>query len=163
MKKNKYLFLDIDGVLTTANQFNMKKRHPKYDCYPFDKKCIKILNEIIEVADPILILSSDWKYHYNKTEINEIFEWNGIIKLINDFTISLWGNTFKTLNELELCRATEINEYITKRNLTDNKWVAIDDLDLSPFLSNEHFIQTPKVYEGIKQTGIKEKILKRLL
>lgn len=163
MKNKAIMFLDLDGVLATSAQFDMKNRHPKYDCYPFDNKCIKVFNEILRETDPIIILTSDWKYHYNQVMMNNIFRWNEIIKPISDFTSSLWGTKFKSVNDLEQCRAQEILEFLDEHDFTNNKWVAIDDLDLSPYLPDENFIHTPRVNEGIKQTGIKEKIIKQLL
>ena len=40
-------------------------------------------------------------------------------------------------------------------------WVSVDDLDMSLFLG-ENFVLTPKENEGIKQSGIKEKLIKIL-
>jgi hypothetical protein len=162
MKKNKYLFLDFNGVLATANQFDSIKTHFKYNCYPFDKKCVRVLNEVIVKTSAIIIVTSDWKYHYGLEALNEIFKWNNIIEPVSYITKSFWGTKFKSVEDLEHCRATEIIDFVETHNLTNNKWVAIDDLDLSPFLSKEHFVQTPRVYEGIKQSGIKDKIIKRL-
>ena len=85
-----------------------------------------------------------------------------MIKPITATTGSLWGVKFESLNDLEICRAEEIIEYIENHQLQSNKWVAIDDLNMSKYLSDEHFVYTPRVNEGIKQSGIKDKILKRL-
>jgi len=169
MNNTNFIFLDLDGVLVTSNQLYTKKLHPKYGCPPFDKKCVKIFNEILEKTNSTIILSSDWKYHYNQAMINEIFKWNNIKKPISNYTPSLWGIetsvefNFKSLDDLEKCRATEIIHFTGERKLNNIKWVAIDDLDLNPFLPDKNFVQTPRISEGIKQTGIKEKILKRLL
>lgn len=163
MNNKPIIFLDIDGVLVTTNQLYTKKLHPEYQCPPFDKKCVKVFNEILEETNSIIILSSDWKYHYIQPIMNKIFRWNKILKPVSNFTPSLWGTEFKSYNELEKCRATEIIHFIGERRLKNIKWVAIDDLDLSPFLPDKNFVQTPRINEGIKQTGIKEKILKRLL
>jgi hypothetical protein len=154
------VFLDIDGVLATSYQYNSnrKKWHEIYDCYRFDEKCVKVFNEIIEKTNPIIILSSDWKDDYSIEAMNEIFEWNKVNATISDFTKRLWGIDFFRLDELELCRAAEI---LTYKNTHDiNKWVAIDDLQLFPMIDNDHFVRTPRVNEGIKQTSIKDKILK---
>jgi hypothetical protein len=47
-----------------------------------------------------------------------------------------------------------------------DKWVAIDDLNMSPQFNGGHglenFVLTPRSTEGIKQSGIKEQILKDL-
>ena len=163
MNNRPYIMLDIDGVLATSRQYytNRKKWHPEYDRYYFDEKCVKILNEIIEKTNPMIILSSDWKLHYNIEALNRIFEINNINTIVTDITSNLWGIKFKSVAQLQDCRADEILLYVHE-NQTE-KWLAIDDLDLSPWINNEHFIRTPKVNEGIKQSGIKNKILNILL
>lgn len=156
----KYIFLDIDGVLATTAQFYSKKRHEEWDCYRFDSKCVKVFNDVIEKINPIIILSSDWKHHYNLKTMNNIFEWNGINGKITDYTPSLWGVDFFKASELEACRASEIQIFVNDHKI--NNWIAIDDLDLSPYISEENFVHTPLANEGIKQSGVKDKILKRL-
>ena len=155
-----FFFLDIDGVMATSHQFytNRKKWHDVYDCYRFDEKCVKVLNDIIQKTDPIIILSSDWKDHYSIEQMNAIFEWNGVNSVISDFTGSSWGVIFKSAQQLEECRAYEILEYVKKHDI-DGNWVAVDDLDLTQWIP-DNFVLTPRVNEGIKQSNIKEKILK---
>lgn len=162
MNSKPHIFLDIDGVLATSNQYytNKKKWHPTFDCYRFDEKCVKVFNEIIEKTDPIIILSSDWQNHYNIEQLNEIFEWNKVNCKITDVTGTAWGTKFKGLHELEECRAYNIVQYAKKHKI--KKYIAIDDLDLSHWL-DDYFIYTPRANEGIKQSGIKEKILNKLL
>lgn len=153
--------IDIDGVLATTAQFYSKKRHEEWNCYRFDSKCVKVFNSIIEKTNPIIILSSDWKNQYSIETMNNIFEWNGIDVKISDYTPNLWGEEFFKASDLEACRASEIQTYVQENKI--NKWVAIDDLDLSPYLSEENFVHTPRANEGIKQSGVKDKILKLLL
>lgn len=163
MVNNKpHVMLDLDGVLATTTQYNTnnKKWHPIYDCYRFDKKCVEVFNSIIEKVNPIIILSSDWKHHYTITQMNEIFEWNGINSIISDYTPYLWGLKFFNLDDLEKCRANEILKFVEKNKI--EKWIAIDDLDLSPWIDENHFVRTPRANEGIKQSGVKDKILKIL-
>ena len=67
--------------------------------------------------------------------------------------------------EFERIRCLEIKEWL-KQNPDVTHWVAVDDLNMSnenlhPGLDN--FVLTPRPNEGIKQSGIKEKILKHLL
>jgi len=57
----------------------------------------------------------------------------------------------------ESIRVCEVNEYL-KNHPEVTHWVAVDDMDLSKL---ENFVMTKKPYnEGIKQSGIKDKILK---
>ncbi|MDA3780493.1 MAG: HAD domain-containing protein [Bacteroidales bacterium] len=163
MKNKHYIFLDIDGVLATSYQYytNKKKWHPTYDCYRFDEKCVKVFNSILNnLNDVVIILSSDWQNRYSLEVLNDIFKWNGVNCYITDVTGTAWGTKFTKLSELEECRAYDIVQYAKKYDI--KKYLAIDDLDLTHWLDN-YFIHTPRANEGIKQSGIKEKILNNLL
>lgn len=158
MKDKPYIFLDIDGVLATNAQFYMKKLHPKYKVYGFDKKCVQVLNKIIEEVNPVIILSSDWKHHFELHELNEIFSDNGVDSKITDITPDLWGTKFTNLSQLEECRAAEIKLFVNSNNITN--FVAVDDLNLKKWLDG-NFVHCTRTNEGIKQTNIKEKIIKK--
>ena len=159
MKIKFYIFLDIDRVLATTHQYytNRKKWHDMYDCYRFDEKCVKVFNEILSKTDPVIILSSDWKLRYNLEIMNEIFKWNAVNAVVTDITDNLWGVKFKSVAQLQDCRADEILKYVHENQIEN--WLAIDDLDLSPWIDEQHFVRTPRANEGIKQSGIKNKIL----
>jgi len=163
MQTNPTIFIDIDGVLATTVQYytNRKKWHPTYDCYRFDEKCVKVFNEIIKKTNPIIILSSDWKIRYSTDMMNDIFKWNGVLAKISGKTSSLWGTQYKTLQQLEECRAEEILKYQVDHADVVDKWVAIDDLNLMQWIP-DNFVQCTRSNEGIKQSGIKDKILKIL-
>jgi hypothetical protein len=57
---------------------------------------------------------------------------------------------------VEACRSAEILKYVNEHQICN--YIAVDDLDLSPWITN--FVRTPRSNEGIKQSGIKDKILK---
>jgi len=163
MNSKFHIFLDIDGVLATSHQYNTnrKKWHEMYDCYRFDEKCVKVFNQILDnISSPIIILSSDWGKKYSIEVMNEIFKWNTVNAVVTDITPDLWGIKFTSLAQLEDCRADEILKYVHEHQIEN--YIAIDDLDLSPWISDEHFVRTPRVSEGIKQSGIKDKILSRI-
>ena len=164
MNSKAHIFLDIDGVLATSHQYytNRKKWHDMYDCYRFDEKCVKVFNSILDnINDHAIILSSDWKLRYNIEIMNEIFKWNSVNTVVTDITSNLWGVKFKAVSQLHDCRADEILKYVHEHQI--EKWIAIDDLDLSPWIDEQHFVRTPRANEGIKQSGIKDKILSILL
>ena len=165
MNSKPHIFLDIDGVLSLDfdehTYSNTKKWFEKMVARcPLNKKAVKKLNDILAIVDPVIILSSDWKDHYDIDLMNEFFEWNGITHPITDYTSTLWGKRFFRIQELEECRSAEINLYVHERELT--KWVAVDDLNLSPWIP-DNFVHTPRGNEGIKQSGVKQKILKILI
>lgn len=159
MSNKPHVFLDLDGVMVTSAQHYSKKLHPKYMTHKFDRKCVQVLNSIIEEINPVIILSSDWKLHFELNELNEIFKDNGVITSITDITPDLWGVKFTSLSQLEECRAAEIIKFANTNKITN--FVAVDDLNLEKWLEN-YFVHCTRSNEGIKQTNVKEKIIKIL-
>ena len=147
----------------------------------FDIKAIKVLNEIIEQTGCEIVVSSDWRLHATLEELGDYYISQGIIKrpvdatdIFKDLFPKEWS-AFRFRAELELERSMEIGNWLENHPEVTH-WVAVDDLNMSseflskyfsdgesdknPGLSN--FVLTPKSSEGIKQCGIKEKIIKYL-
>jgi len=155
------IFLDIDGVITTnremmQNQMKFWLKNPDAKelriPYNFNKKCVQILNEILQETECQIVLSSDWRHHWTLDELDKIFKWNKVIQSPIDVT----GNYPKSFKNLEEDRANEIDLYIEEHNIKN--FVILDDLPLSPHLKNNNFIIC-KDTEGLKQTNHKNKIL----
>ena len=153
----------------------------------FDQKSVKVLNEILEETDAEIVVSSDWRLHATLEELGDYYESQGIIKrpigVTDVFHYSNWIDEGFVPNHedfnwsrneyREQERHFEIMRYLGKYPSITH-WVAIDDLHMGihveassygPFdrdwgLSN--FVWTPRDFEGIKQSGKKEKILKYL-
>jgi tetratricopeptide (TPR) repeat protein len=134
----------------------------------FDKKAIKILNKVIEETDAEIVVSSDWKLHANLEELGEYYESQGIIKKpiaitpnLEDFDPDSSG-LYHWKGWKERARILEIEKYL-ELNTDITHWVAIDDLNMSPEANQGHglknFILTPRSNEGIKQSGIKDKLI----
>ena len=194
----KILFLDNDSVICLSNNWGGRsKKWSKYrSANPdssrekkdapvfvrfddFDKKAIKILNEIIEETGCEIVVSSDWRLHANLEELGDYYISQGIIKrpiavtdIFKDIFPKEW-NAFRFRADLELERSMEIIHWL-ENHPEITHWVAVDDLNMSmeflgdrfsakdgsdkkPGLSN--FVLTPRSSEGIKQSGIKEKII----
>lgn len=135
----------------------------------FDTKAIKVLNEILEKTGAEIVVSSDWKLHANLEELGEYYESQGIIKKPIAVTPRLeefdeeTAALFQWRSWLERARCLEIQEWL-KHNPVD-AWVSVDDLNMSNEYLNpglDNFVLTPRSDEGIKQSGIKEKIIKFL-
>ena len=159
----KAIFLDIDGVLATDREFMMNRnkfiqknpwarelRVP----YGWNKECVKIFNEILEATDAIIVLSSDWRMHWELEDLNKIFIGNGVIKS-PEFVTHQYKR--KMSSDLEDDRSHQIKEWVDYNK--PDTWVAIDDLKLTSL--GDNFIHT-RSSEGLKQTGLKEKIIKKL-
>lgn len=164
------------------NSSDSKKEVPvEYRFDDFDTKAIKVLNEIIEKTGCEIVVSSDWRYHANLEELGYYYMKQGVIKkpiavtdIFQDIFPKEW-NAFRFRADLELERSMEIGHWLENHPEVTH-WVAVDDLNMSseflskyfsdgesdknPGLSN--FVLTPKSSEGIKQCGIKEKIIKYL-
>jgi hypothetical protein len=154
------IFLDIDGVLATVKQYNIspngKSWLRKYDVYPFDKKCVKVLNTILEKTDADMIISSDWRINYSMDELCDIFTINGIIKTPVGST-PIYPTS---MSNYEKNRSGEILECVRVNKI--EHWIAIDDIDLSYWL-NDHFFFCKSEWEGIKQSELKQKIINYLI
>jgi hypothetical protein len=169
----KVIFLDHDGVICLSSEWGgRRKKQEKWDGrklsmsmgdfpleYRFDnfnQKAIKILNKILE-------------------EMGEYYESQGIIKKPIDLTPNLgqcnWYNDMVWIWsprwDLEMTRVIEIKQYLHDHPEITH-WVAVDDLDMGKNGEDwkdwglDNFVLTPRGHEGIKQSGIKDKILKFL-
>lgn len=185
----KVIFLDHDGVICLAHNWgsrykkrrktklafaiNDKENPVEFRFDNFDQKAIKLLNSIITETGAEIVVSSDWKRWATVEEMGEYYESKGIIKKPIAFTPDLaectvHGNLFIWSRDwdLEQCRSIEIKQYLHDHPEITH-WVAIDDLNMSredgwKSWGLRNFVLTPRKTEGIKQSGIKEKILKFL-
>ena len=154
----KIIFLDIDGVLSLNSDYG-KASDNKWGSYRFDQKAVAILNFILQETNAEIILSSDWRTHYTLQEMREIFAHNFVLKGPIGFTIR--SKNYNGDN-LENGRAEEIRHWVELHAWKDDtKWVAIDDLNMEDQLY-PNFVWCPKSSEGIKQSGVKDKIIEKL-
>jgi hypothetical protein len=185
----KVIFLDHDGVICLSdnwgNRFKKQKKWGKrklsmstlsmpveYRFDNFDEDAVKVLNEILVETGAEIVVSSDWKNWATVEEMGEYYESKGIIKKPIAFTDSILYDDYDDFpwhnkSELEQTRSLEIAQYIGQ-NPVITHWVAIDDLNMSltdvdgTSWGLKNFVLTPVNREGIKQSGIKEKIIKFL-
>ena len=138
----------------------------------FDTKAVKVLNEILEETGAEIVVSSDWKLHATLEELGDYYESQGIIKRPIALTpniqhCTVHGNLFiwSTQWESEQLRTIEIKQYLHDHpEITHG--ISIDDLNMGKIgepwkdvWAIDNFVLTPRSNEGIKQSGIKEKIL----
>jgi hypothetical protein len=162
-KKIKVIFLDIDGVLATNKEYvtNRTKFREKYSWakelrvpYGWNKGCVEVFNEILDATNADIVISSDWRFHWDLDELDKIFKANGVKKSPIFGTIK---NKRKMSSDLEDDRVYQISEWVKFNK--PGKWVAIDDMNLNSLGPN--FFKT-KDSEGLKQTGLKDKIINTL-
>lgn len=156
----------------------------------FDQKAVKVLNEILEETDAEIVVSSDWRLYATLEELGDYYQSQGIIKrpidVTEEFHYTNWVNegfvsddedsgfSWSRSESREQERHFEIMRYLGKYP-SITKWVAIDDLHMGIRVENSwrgaydrtwglnNFVWTPLSNEGIKQSGIKEKVLKFLM
>jgi len=185
----KVIFLDHDGVICLSTEWGGRFKKQKewggrklsmttlempveYRFDNFNEKAIKVLNEILEETGAEIVVSSDWKRWATVEELGEYYESKGIIKKPIAFTDSILYDDYADfpwhrLWDLEQTRSLEIAQYLGQ-NPHITHWVAIDDLNMSLKQEGDkewglkNFVLTPKNNEGIKQSGIKEKVIKFL-
>lgn len=147
----------------------------------FNKKAVKTLNEILTETGAEIVVSSDWKRYATVEELGDYYTEQGIIKRPIDATdycrnLQMEGklpsyNEFKweRHRDLEQERHFEILQWL-KEHPEVTHWCAIDDLHMGisiDFGDGLHdrewglrnFVWT-NTSEGIKRSGVKEKILK---
>ena len=105
----KVLFLDIDGVLNTNSDREISN----------DK--LKLLSELVSKTGADVVLSSSWRYGWNKPELNKpgtrIY---GLKQLLKDNDIVI-----KETIGLDLTKSIQIKNYINT-NMISN-YVVLDD------------------------------------
>lgn len=180
----KVLFLDHDGVICLPNNWGSRYKKQKiwdkkfgstpvnkmdifYRFDSFDKKSIDVLNEIITTTDLEIVISSDWKLYCTLEEMQSLYKKEGIVKSPISFTPKF--NDIKDIPadfpwkmsiHLEQQRSFEIKTWL-KENPEVTNWVAVDDLDMRNYnWGLKNFVLCSKSTEGIKQSGIKDKIIK---
>jgi len=179
----KILFLDHDGVICLKDNFGTRFKKGfhldnsilnRFD--DFDKESIKVLNDIIKQTDCEIVVSSDWRHLVSIEEMGMYYEYHGVLKKPFDFTPSIndieipINFEWERFYDLEQSRGMEIKEWL-KKHPEVTQWVAVDDMNLGlydeTYGSNEiwglsNFVLTGFDNEGIKEMGIKEKIIKFL-
>lgn len=168
-----------EGIKASDNAKDMPLEY-RFD--NFNQKAIEILNDIITQTGAEIVVSSDWKRWANCEEMGEYYESKGICKkpiaYTPDLSACMWYSekvfVWSPKWDSEQTRAIEIRQYLIDHPEITH-WVAIDDLNMGAPYTDEtwgemdrewglkNFVLTPRSREGIKQNGIKEKILEFLL
>ena len=134
----KVIFLDIDGPISTEKSFREQKKFKIPNIggnidmpYGWDQACVDSLKRIVEATGAKIVMSSDWRLHYIKPELERMFEHYGFKTTIMGYTPNF--RKMSTYNYSEV-RADEINSYVRKWNEENEdkitSFVAVDDMDL---------------------------------
>ena len=125
MKKNIYIFLDVDGVLNTSDQW-IRMYQLNHTCVSHFARFVKSLK-----ADVRVILTSSWKNGFDPAG-NHTPQIKELLNLLSTRDIPVVG---KTETRADGDRAMEINDFITSHHLENEKCIVIDD-DKNLFVSS---------------------------
>ena len=115
----KFLFLDIDGVMTTdEGTINNQK------LYSFSSSCVEVLNKILSTNNVRIILTSSWRTVFDVEKQCQIFNENGVKQLPMGQTKDL-GYKYRNL---------EIKSYLENRKVEG--FVILDDMQIEGFDDN---------------------------
>ena len=136
----KVIFLDIDGVLNTAQteRIVMKERQlTGKDRIPIDLERVQFLKEIVETTDAVIVLSSAWK-NYGKmsegTYLPKNEKMKELIDIFHQYGLSIYDITPVTNHGY---RQDEILAWLQDKDVESFVIIDDDSFDLPLFLHKE--------------------------
>ena len=152
---DKYLFLDFDGVLNTANYAKRLKREgiDLYDEFGpmFDPTTIANLNRIVEETGCKIVLSSSWR---NEGFMRMLALWKdrNLPGELFAMTPILLSTTYQDARSGEMfsipernAKALEINAWLEEFAERPCQYVIIDDENVFFQSQQEHLVQTGEI------------------
>lgn len=156
MKMNKYIFLDIDGVLNSNDYFSSLEHIKRenmlrnlgfnssisYGVSSIDPVAVKNLNKLVKDTGAKVVVSSTWRTSPN---LSEIFKISGIEAPIFNITPSSRSRI----------RGEEIQAWLDKKAESPYKYVILDDD--SDMLRDQlpYFIQVDWMARGLSENDVK--------
>lgn len=173
---NKYLFLDIDGVLNHDEWFESdgyRKNRANWQISMFDPVCVERVNKILDVTGARLVVSSSWR---SMTDLEDIFAGVG---LPTTFWRTPHADMLNYKDDTDLYsrdydnpkwwRGSEIDYWLDRYDPGSNYVIIDDDCDMLPH-QMEYFIQTcgdrfytPKLYEKNGGSGLTETVMSKAI
>lgn len=149
---NKYIFLDIDGVLNTVSSISSSEniwlsspKNPELDLvfghmiYQIEEEKVDLLNQIVKETSAKIIISSTWRLLFKLDDLISLLKFKGLIGEIvgvtpNGLLNREWGK--------RILRSEEIYAYLLENNLQNNQFVIIDDDDDAGISFEDKFVKT---------------------
>jgi len=129
----KIIFLDIDGVLNCEID-NPDTRNMRHD---ISKRCMELLNDLIESTKSKIVISSTWRYSKSTEELQKIFEDHGFKGKIIDRTPRLGADC---LRGNEILKWMKDNDSLIGYHSYYNKYVILDDDSDMLFWQKDNYI-----------------------
>lgn len=146
----KYLFLDIDGVMNSFDDYKMTNeefmKQLNKISFKLNPNHVKILNNVVEKYNPEIILSSYWRTRFSLEKINDLFKKEGFKGQISDITDDQGKEHDNRWNQ--------IKRYIDKNDVKN--YIILDDEHIT---KNEtvvpNFVKTNS-YVGLTKKSLEE-------
>ncbi len=127
------LFLDIDGVLNSAQWFSEMARRNKevgedFDNGMLDPAAVAVLNRVLDRSGAKVVVSSTWR---------KLYDFNDLLALLSAQGLKVGNFIGKTGNSMDGHRGREIAAWLEAHDV-DN-YVAIDDSTDLENLGAHHF------------------------
>jgi hypothetical protein len=147
---NKYLFLDIDGVLNSFDDYGVDGKefieNIENLTFILSKRQMSLLNNIIDKYHPKIILSSYWRNRYSLKSLQKKFESAGFKGKIIAITPSFGGEHED--------RWQQIKHYIEDNDVSD--YIILDDSPLDRKKTKfPNWIKTDS-YHGLDHKHLRE-------
>lgn len=157
---DKYIFLDLDGVIATEKSF-----------YRLDKKKLKLLGEILEKTGAKIVVSSSWRSYNLEATKKDLSTPNESQPTPFPFVDKIVGVTVRGSNmvihpddeeEFIIPRGVEIDNWLRK-NIEDYwdedsyRYVIIDDENNMLLTQKDNFIQTDYL-KGLSRKDVNKAI-----
>lgn len=128
----KIIFLDIDGVLNSIDHliemYTIHKRAFHCFDYPFDRKCLNNLKEIVNQTDSYIVVTSTWRTRQEGRD--------KLLEVLNDYNLDerIVGYTPKLSSGK---RGQEIKTFLNETSLKIDDFVILDDNnDMEDLITN---------------------------
>lgn len=154
--KEKYLFLDFDGVLNTGSYSKQMKREgiDPFDEYGalFDPKAIANLKHIVDQTGCKIVLSTTWR-NEGIMRMRELWEERELPGEIFSMTPILLGTSYQDAMTGEMIglpqresKALEINAWLYQNSGKEYSYVILDDEDYFFPRQQNHLVLTDEFY-----------------
>lgn len=153
----KYIFLDVDGVLNGQHSFNETCLYPFY---------LNNLKELINKTNAKIILSSSWRNFLHKENNKYVPNKEGgygdkLIKAFDELNLEIHDTT--ELGYSTKKRGFQIKEWLDNYADKEYKYIILDDDDDMLTEQFEYFIKTKFNGKSIKDEGLNENILNKAI
>lgn len=150
----KYIFLDVDGVLNSLKPNKTSKLYNKK--YELDIHLIENLKYIYDTIGKNnikIILSSQWRKYEQAVNV--------LSKVLLNYNIEISEMTDNRNKGEDLIteRVTDIKTWLKHKNIGNNNWIIIDDLDLHSYFPANNFVHINVIY-GLTQKRRNETLRK---